>query len=230
MKLRYKVIIGVVIASIAFTAYPFLPSVVSGQSAPALFAVTSAGAAGLSAEERSDYEEYGLEVWSTGGRLPVNLGKPMEQFLEEHYIPTVVIEDRSRKPYLVNYKPGYFSLISESFEFLKVSRDGFQEANTNRPEDLDPGDYLMKIGLWTMVFDVVYPYTCYLHIVIPGGMENEPWPVTTPTSPPVSDPVPGYFFSPDGNWITPRPAFRPIPTPTLTPTPTPSPAPTPSPQ
>ncbi len=57
--------------------------------------LVSAGAAGLSAEERSDYEEYGLEIWSKGGRLPVNLGKPMEQFLEEHYIPTVVIEDRS---------------------------------------------------------------------------------------------------------------------------------------
>lgn len=123
----------------------------------------------------------------------------------------------------MNYKPGYFSLISESCEFLKVSREGFQEVNTNRLEDLDPGDYLMEIGLWTMVFDVVYPYTCYLHIVIPGG-ENEPWPVTTPTPPPVSEPVPASFLSPDGNWITPRPAFRPIPTPTPTPTPAPTPA------
>ena len=164
----------------------------------------------------NDMGKYHLEVWYSGGRLPVITAYqiPLETIAEENYIPTVIIEDRNKEPYLVNYEANYFSRITVNTYFYEPGEDGFhqyedeQGNSVEKLEELKPGDYLMNIRVWAMVYDVVYAYDCYMHIIIPGTEKALPWPVTTPTPPPVSEPVPSRFINPDGDWITPVPALR----------------------
>ena len=190
-------------------------------------------------EKPDDLEKYHLEVWYSGGRIPIisSYDVPLETIAENNYIPTVVVEDKSKKPYFVNYESNYFSRIRERTYFYQPGKDGFQRCVdetghwVEKMENLKPGDYLMNINPWTMVYDVVYPYDCYMHIVIPGAENTLPWPVTTPTAPPVSEPVPGGFITPDGDWTYGDPPLRTNNWPFVTPTPTATPRrkPTPAP-
>lgn len=178
----------------------------------------------LSADQSDDMKNYHLEVWYSGGRLPIipSYNVPLETIAESNYIPTVEIEDRSRKPYLVNYEDKYFSSFNENLYFYEPGKDGFSRCkNTDgrsveKLEELKPGDYLMNIRIWTMVYDVVYTQDCYLHIVIPGAENPSPWPVETPTPPPESEPVPSRFLTSDGDWIRLVPALRTFPNPVWT--------------
>ena len=169
-----------------------------------------------SGNEADDMEKYHLEVWYSGGRLPIISAYQMslETIAEENYIPTVIIEDRNKKPFLVNYEAGYFNSINVNTYFYEPGEDGFhcyedERGNSvDKLEELKPGNYLMNIRVWAMVYDVAYTYDCYMHIIIPGAEITLPWPVTTPTPPPVSEPVPSRFINSGGDWITPLPAFR----------------------
>ena len=169
-----------------------------------------------SGDGADDMQKYHLEVWYSGGRLPVisAYGTPLETIARENYIPIVMMEDRSKEPYFVNYEAGYFSRINVNTYFYVPGEDGFhpyadEQGNcAEKPEELAPGDYLMKIRIWAMVYDVVYSCDCYMHIVIPGAEKTLPWPVVTPTPPPVSEPMPGRFMTSGGDWITPLPAMR----------------------
>ena len=192
----------------------------------------------LPPDQSADMKQYHLEVWYQGGRLPIisSYNVPLETIAENNYIPTVTIEDTDKKPYLVNYEAFWFSSLSERTFFYEPGEDGFHRCEDERGryveklEALKPGDYLMNINIWAMVYDVVYSFDCYMHIVIPGAENASVWPVATPTAPPVSEPVPDRFMTPDGDWITPVPALRSDPGLLLTPEPpTPTPTSTPMP-
>ncbi len=157
-------------------------------------------------EETEDMNHYHLDVWYAGGQLPIisSYRIPLETIAENNYIPTVIIEDTNEKPYFVHYEAYYFNLVSERTFFYEPGEDGFQRYKdeighyVEKLEALKPGDYLMNINIWAMVYDVVYSYDCYLHIVIPGAENALPWPVTSPTPPPGSGVVTGGFLTSGG--------------------------------
>lgn len=169
--------------------------------------------------EPSDYETYSLEVWTSEGRTPIRREKTLEEFLANHYIPTITAEPGDQELFLINYKGGYFSNINYNTYFYQFEEDGFhrcKDSNGKSIKDLsglEPGDYLMEITIFAGVFDVIYTYDCYIHVIIPGAETVSSWPMTTPTPPPAPDHVPENLRTSDGHWITPEPDFRPIPTP-----------------
>ena len=189
--------------------------------------ILAACLAGAGAEEAepgaSDRAEYHLEVWCAAGRVPVahinETTDTLESYLQTHYIPTVTVADAGKKPYLVDFEPYYFSSLSENVAIFAPTGNGFQEVSSQSGNDawktdgLEPGDYLMKIRIWAGVFDILYAYDCYLHVVIPGESGGYAWPVETPVPLAAPEPLPDRYLDPDGNWVTPRPDYRPVPTP-----------------
>ena len=179
---------------------------------------TAAGAE-ESQDGAKDREQYHFEVWCDAGRVPVATfnenRESLKGYLSTHYIPTVTVTDPEKELYLIDCDSYYFAYIYEDVSFFKASKDRFstRAGGGKTAKNLKPGDYLMRIEVWAMVFDILYRYDCYLHVIVPGGGSGS-WPIETPAPPAALDPVPDRFLDANGNWITPQPPeYRPAPTP-----------------